>query len=879
MRAKRPLLFLPPAAVLPCLKHPGDIVIYRLFGGSSLLSLTCTILNPAGRNRAMKQLRRALSALLLTSWRCACAEPCRRASRKPPPERLTDGSSTPRAVCCPASTVTAKSPDTGFARTVVTNESMASTALPLMPPGTLRDQGGARRASPPPRRKVQLTVGSTLTVNQTLRVDRRGGDRHRRRARAHGRNEQPTITDHDHRTQRPSTNLPINGRRFQDFVTLTPTVQVDTSRGQLSFAGQRGINANVSIDGADYNQPFFGGIRGGERSNIAFTIPQEAIKEFQVVAAGYSAEFGRSTGGLVNAITKSGTNTLHGSAVLREPQQGLGREERVRPERRADAAAVRRLARRPDRRPTSCSSSAPTSSRRSRTAQRRCSISSPASRRAPTRRRRSTSTSALEEPFDATNDAWALLGRVDEQLSDGTASTSATAAAATAPKRQRARATRSSRPRTQRAVEQRHREGPTPTPSSVSSRACCRPNMLLEVARAVLARKSPARRQRRDADAADTVGNVRRAQLPADHADRLARAERGEPDLDARAATTSRSASNTTTTFADQVFGFNQFGAFNISGTRDAVLELMSLGGTTANRFDCSRRGTYQRQIGNLELSIRDGRSRVLRAGCLALKPNFTINCGLRWEGQFNPTPDVNNDFLSQRGERLQLPARPHGRSAQIPDQPNQWGPRVGFAWDPFNDGKTVVRGYSGLYYARTPSIALRGADEQLPPAAGDVSIALPFAVPAGNPNDTRLRAVQADRHRPEHVSAGQPAGADAGAGQQIGAALGIVAESVPRARRCSRPTRTSGTRSAVQYGVGVEREMLTGHRRSAPSSAGEDGVSAAQPQPEPAGVPVIRRDRSGAAAVLRSVATPRPIATLGSVRCANRRRAPTTAR
>ena len=143
-------------------------------------------------------------------------------------------------------------------------------------------------------------------------------------------------------------NLPINGRRFQDFITLTPTVQVDTSRGQLSFAGQRGINSNVSIDGADYNQPFFGGIRGGERSNNAFTIPQEAIQEFQVVAAGYSAEFGRSTGGLVNAITKSGTNTHARLAVLREPPPRLGRAERVRPDRGADAAAVRRVDRRTD---------------------------------------------------------------------------------------------------------------------------------------------------------------------------------------------------------------------------------------------------------------------------------------------------------------------------------------------------------------------------------------------------------------------------------------------------------------------------------------------------------------------------------------------------
>ena len=79
------------------------------------------------------------------------------------------------------------------------------------------------------------------------------------------------------------------------------------------LAGQRGINSNVSIDGADYNQPFFGGIRGGERSNNAFTVPQEAIQEFQVIASGYSAEFGRSTGGIVNAITKSGTNSPQGS--------------------------------------------------------------------------------------------------------------------------------------------------------------------------------------------------------------------------------------------------------------------------------------------------------------------------------------------------------------------------------------------------------------------------------------------------------------------------------------------------------------------------------------------------------------------------------------
>ena len=58
-------------------------------------------------------------------------------------------------------------------------------------------------------------------------------------------------------------NLPILGRRFQDFATLTPTVQVDPQRGQLSFAGQRGINSNVMLDGTDYNQPFLGASAAG----------------------------------------------------------------------------------------------------------------------------------------------------------------------------------------------------------------------------------------------------------------------------------------------------------------------------------------------------------------------------------------------------------------------------------------------------------------------------------------------------------------------------------------------------------------------------------------------------------------------------------------
>jgi hypothetical protein len=108
-------------------------------------------------------------------------------------------------------------------------------------------------------------------------------------------------------------NLPLNGRRFSDLALMTPTASVDPERGQISFSGQRSINSSINIDGADFNQRFFGGQTGGERSSDAYVVSQEAIQEFQILRSNFSPEFGRSTGGIVNVVTKSGTNLYHGS--------------------------------------------------------------------------------------------------------------------------------------------------------------------------------------------------------------------------------------------------------------------------------------------------------------------------------------------------------------------------------------------------------------------------------------------------------------------------------------------------------------------------------------------------------------------------------------
>ena len=122
-------------------------------------------------------------------------------------------------------------------------------------------------------------------------------------------------------------DLPNNGRNFLSLVPLTPGVSIvqGPDGEEISINGQKGINNNVSIDGADNNNPFFGEQRGGQRP--AFTVSLDAIKEVQVVADSAPAEFGRSSGGFINVVTKSGTNELHGT--LHEYQKWTGLTSRL----------------------------------------------------------------------------------------------------------------------------------------------------------------------------------------------------------------------------------------------------------------------------------------------------------------------------------------------------------------------------------------------------------------------------------------------------------------------------------------------------------------------------------------------------------------------
>src|SRR5881409_2695689 len=105
--------------------------------------------------------------------------------------------------------------------------------------------------------------------------------------------------------------LPINGRRVDSFVLLTPAVVPDGAFGLLSFRGIGGHNAFLT-DGNDTTNTFYNENAG--RTRITSPISQEAVQEFQVISNNYAAEYGQAIGGVVNTITKSGSNDIHGTA-------------------------------------------------------------------------------------------------------------------------------------------------------------------------------------------------------------------------------------------------------------------------------------------------------------------------------------------------------------------------------------------------------------------------------------------------------------------------------------------------------------------------------------------------------------------------------------
>src|SRR5262245_36294333 len=226
---------------------------------------------------------------------------------------MTGTVSDPSKLPLRGATVTATNLATGLARGVTTDAS-GVYRIPLLPPGVYEVKIEIKGFSAQIKKGVILTVGQILTLNFEMAI----GDSKEALVIETG---EPLIeTERTHQsstiTQRPINELPINGRNFLDFARLTPGVVEESpaitiaqvgalTTSGLSFAGQNGRANSVQIDGVDNNDTSSNGVRP--------TISQEAVAEFQINRSGYDAEFGRAAGGVINIVSKSGANQFHGN--------------------------------------------------------------------------------------------------------------------------------------------------------------------------------------------------------------------------------------------------------------------------------------------------------------------------------------------------------------------------------------------------------------------------------------------------------------------------------------------------------------------------------------------------------------------------------------
>jgi outer membrane receptor for ferrienterochelin and colicin len=197
---------------------------------------------------------------------------------------------------------------TNFQRTVTT-DSKGNFAASLMPLGTYNVTARAVGFNQTTQRGLTVRVGQTAEVRLTLAAITLQA------VTVEASNPVVDATKVETSTRLPNQaveGLPNNGHNYLNLTLLTPNVALvqGPDGDELTVAGQRGIHNNVAVDGADFNNPFFGEQRGGQRP--AFTFNLDAVQEVVVTAGGANAEFGRSGGGFVNVITKSGTNELHG---------------------------------------------------------------------------------------------------------------------------------------------------------------------------------------------------------------------------------------------------------------------------------------------------------------------------------------------------------------------------------------------------------------------------------------------------------------------------------------------------------------------------------------------------------------------------------------
>jgi hypothetical protein len=222
--------------------------------------------------------------------------------------------SDPSGANIPKAVLTITDPKTGFTRTANSDED-GSFLFRVLPPSQYDLRVEAPGFTTKTLSNLELRVGETVTIDVPMGLQQTGTE-------IQVTAEVPLIEAA--RTQQSSTveyrsitNLPINKRNYLDFVLLTPSVSntthladgtdyrvAQTPQSGLSFGGGNGRSNGFFIDGLE-NINNSGGVR--------YSVSQEAVQEFQINRNSFSAEYGWTSGGTVNILTRSGTNNVHGN--------------------------------------------------------------------------------------------------------------------------------------------------------------------------------------------------------------------------------------------------------------------------------------------------------------------------------------------------------------------------------------------------------------------------------------------------------------------------------------------------------------------------------------------------------------------------------------
>jgi hypothetical protein len=648
----------------------------------------------------------------------------------------------------PGVSVTLTNTETGFSRTVVT-EANGRFRVPLLPVGPYTLTAELAGFQTLRREGLVLTVGAlqslgdltieVATVEETVTVTA----------------ESPLIETARSVSaatfdSREIENLPIAGRDYKNFALNTPTVvppSPSSGRTTISMGGQKGIDTNITVDGADFNNTFFGSATGQPEVSY-FVVSQEAVQEFQVLANGFSAEFGRSGAGFLNVVTKSGTNQVQGSAFF------FGRNADLRstltdgngkdlpnaefsqqqfggsiggPIVRDKAHFFVAIDRQGFDRPVSIRFN------RDVTGVCNTQIYGQVISGVDCLADEQTDTAEL---LDNT----AILAKVDLQLSSTNTlsvrynfsdfngenffSTSGGVAGTVQ----------------STAENGTNNEMNTAHSFVVSNTTLIGANKFNELRFQYSFEERPRLGQSNDFPTVvinDTGSFGKRFFLPitSDHA-RIQITDNfsylfGDHDLKVG---TDLNLTDTSQAFYGYGSGWYSFNTLqDYINNRPAQFRQRS----GLNGFTTPESGTISLGQNELALYVTD---------TWRLKPGLTLNLGVRWEGQWNPQAPEQTD-----GKQSRNPANPGLNTiglvqGDIPNDLNNVAPRLGFAWDPENDGRTVVRGGAGIFYGRgnlllmANSFTANGYRQALFTLSGSAIPPFPFVYPEnGIPADSPL--------------------------------------------------------------------------------------------------------------------------------------------